>query len=259
MAVATPCWPAPVSATSRVLPMRLASRAWPSTLLILCEPVWLRSSRLSSSRRPSSSAEVGALGEQRGPAGVVAQQPVVLAPEPRVGPRLAEGGLELLAGRDERLGHEQAAEAAEPAARPGVGHERGVRRCRGARWSVLRRGSGRVVVHPVEGRRPGRATVAAEPPAATGRFRVGQLGQAGRLRRRRAACGRPCGRATDSTPVATSTPHGRTWRMASPTLSGVRPPARITLRCVGAPSASDQSNTSPEPGVAESTRMASAP
>ena len=72
--VATPCWPAPVSATSRVLPMRLASSAWPSTLLILCEPVWLRSSRLSSSRTPSCSAEVVALGEQRRPAGVVAQQ-----------------------------------------------------------------------------------------------------------------------------------------------------------------------------------------
>ena len=57
-----------------VLPIRLASSAWPSTLLILCEPVWLRSSRLSSSRRPSSLAEVVALGERRRPAGVVAQQ-----------------------------------------------------------------------------------------------------------------------------------------------------------------------------------------
>ena len=38
VAAATPCWPAPVSATTRCLPMRLASSAWPSTLLILCEP-----------------------------------------------------------------------------------------------------------------------------------------------------------------------------------------------------------------------------
>ena len=37
VAVATPCWPAPVSAITRVLPIRLASRAWPSTLLILCD------------------------------------------------------------------------------------------------------------------------------------------------------------------------------------------------------------------------------
>ena len=29
VAVATPCWPAPVSAMMRVLPMRLASSIWP--------------------------------------------------------------------------------------------------------------------------------------------------------------------------------------------------------------------------------------
>jgi hypothetical protein len=37
--------PAPVSAMMRVLPMRRASRIWPMQLLILCEPVWLSSSR----------------------------------------------------------------------------------------------------------------------------------------------------------------------------------------------------------------------
>jgi hypothetical protein len=46
---ATPCWPAPVSAITRRLPIRRASSAWPSALLILCEPVWLRSSRFSQS------------------------------------------------------------------------------------------------------------------------------------------------------------------------------------------------------------------
>ena len=44
--IATPCEPAPVSAMIRVLPIRLASSVWPSALLILCAPVWLRSSRL---------------------------------------------------------------------------------------------------------------------------------------------------------------------------------------------------------------------
>ena len=34
-ALATPCWPAPVSATTRFAPRRLASIAWPSALLIL--------------------------------------------------------------------------------------------------------------------------------------------------------------------------------------------------------------------------------
>ena len=46
VAVATPCWPAPVSAMSRFLPIRRAKRAWPRVLLILWAPVWLRSSRL---------------------------------------------------------------------------------------------------------------------------------------------------------------------------------------------------------------------
>ena len=46
VAVATPCWPAPVSAMSLVLPIVLASRACPRALLILWAPVWLRSSRL---------------------------------------------------------------------------------------------------------------------------------------------------------------------------------------------------------------------
>ena len=52
VAVATPCWPAPVSAITRDLPIRLVSSAWPSTLLILCDPVWFRSSRLSRIRAP---------------------------------------------------------------------------------------------------------------------------------------------------------------------------------------------------------------
>ena len=78
MAVATPCWPAPVSATRRCLPMRSASSAWPSTLLILWLPVWLRSSRFSSTRQPELGAEALALGEDRRPAGVVAQQVVEL-------------------------------------------------------------------------------------------------------------------------------------------------------------------------------------
>ena len=52
VAVATPCWPAPVSAMMAVLPSRLASTIWPSALLILWLPVWVRSSRLSQMRAP---------------------------------------------------------------------------------------------------------------------------------------------------------------------------------------------------------------
>ena len=39
VAVATPCWPAPVSAMMRFLPILLASSTWPRALLILCAPV----------------------------------------------------------------------------------------------------------------------------------------------------------------------------------------------------------------------------
>ena len=46
---------------------------------------------------------------------VVAQQAVELGTERRVGPGVVEPLLELEAGRHERLGHEAAAELAEPA------------------------------------------------------------------------------------------------------------------------------------------------
>ena len=45
-AVATPCWPAPVSATTRLLPILRARSTWPRQLLSLWAPVWSRSSRL---------------------------------------------------------------------------------------------------------------------------------------------------------------------------------------------------------------------
>ena len=54
VAAATPCWPAPVSATIRCLPRRRASTAWPSALFSLWAPVWSRSSRLSQIATPSS-------------------------------------------------------------------------------------------------------------------------------------------------------------------------------------------------------------
>ena len=60
-ALATPCCPAPVSATMRRFPIRFASRAWPTALLILCAPVCARSSRLSRTREsPTARASRGA-------------------------------------------------------------------------------------------------------------------------------------------------------------------------------------------------------
>ena len=55
VADATPCWPAPVSAIMRALPIRFVRSACPTTLLSLCEPVWARSSRFSRTRTPRRS------------------------------------------------------------------------------------------------------------------------------------------------------------------------------------------------------------
>ena len=91
--------------------------------------------------------EPAALGDRRRPAGVGSQEAVEASRNAGIRPRGAERRLELLAGRDERLGHEPAAELAEAAARlrarassrrlcscvrlPVVGPDR--RRCRTAR------------------------------------------------------------------------------------------------------------------------------
>ena len=129
VAVATPCCPAPVSAITRCLPMRRVSSACPSTLLILCEPVCVRSSRFEQHAHAEPLREPLALGDGRRPARVGREQVGVLGAELVVGPRGAELALELLEGGDQRLGHEAPAELAEPArARPARGREdRGAR------------------------------------------------------------------------------------------------------------------------------------
>ena len=114
VALATPCWPAPVSATRRVLPIRLASSAWPSTLLILCEPVWLRSSRLSSRRMPSCSLRLAHSVSDRRTAGVVAEH----GRRARRGRQASahasrNAGLQLLARGHQCLGYETTTEFAE--------------------------------------------------------------------------------------------------------------------------------------------------
>ena len=120
MAVATPCWPAPVSAITRVLPIRLVSSAWPSTLRILWAPVWLRSSRLSRIRAPDLLREpLGDVERARQP-GVLAQDRVELGDEGRVGHRVLPGDGQLVEGGHERLGHEAAAPAVLGAPEPAL-------------------------------------------------------------------------------------------------------------------------------------------
>ena len=61
VALATPCWPAPVSAIILRLPILFASNACPRTLFILCEPVWFKSSRFRKTRMsPRVAANFGA-------------------------------------------------------------------------------------------------------------------------------------------------------------------------------------------------------
>ena len=123
VAEATPCWPAPVSAIIRVLPIRVVSSACPTTLFSLCEPVCARSSRLRSTRTPKPLGEARALGHRRGTAAVVAQEAVEPGTEGGVGPGVVELLLELEAGRHQRLGDEATAELAEPAVGSRLAHE----------------------------------------------------------------------------------------------------------------------------------------
>ena len=71
--------------------MRLASSAWPSALLILCAPVWLRSSRLSQTARPAASrqplgagtaASGGPTKSRSSPSSSAAEAGVARAPRP---------------------------------------------------------------------------------------------------------------------------------------------------------------------------------
>ena len=118
VAVATPCWPAPVSAMMRCLPSLFASRIWPSALLILCAPVWQRSSRLRKSAPRVLSRGVEALGEpfgsveRRRSPDVVREKPAPLALELGALHVRFERSLELFESGNERFSDETPAEFA---------------------------------------------------------------------------------------------------------------------------------------------------
>jgi hypothetical protein len=120
VAVATPCWPAPVSAMMRGLPMRLASMAWPMVLLILCAPVWFRSSRFEINLRAAHfAAHAGRVVDGRGAADKMRQLRFELGDESRVVLVLGVGLFELFDGVGQRLADKTAAVNAKVAA--GVG------------------------------------------------------------------------------------------------------------------------------------------
>ncbi len=64
-----------------------------------------------------------ALGQRGWSAAVLDEQGVELLDERRVGPGLAERGLELGTSRHQRLGNEAATELAEAAGRVGIAHQ----------------------------------------------------------------------------------------------------------------------------------------
>ena len=109
VAVATPCWPAPVSAMMRRLPIRSASSAWPIVLLILCAPVWLRSSRLSTTVAPASAPSRGASVSGEGRPTNSASSASYSAQKARIAADAVVQRREIVERGDERLGHVPAA------------------------------------------------------------------------------------------------------------------------------------------------------
>ena len=246
VAVATPCWPAPVSAMTRRLPMRRVSSAWPSTLLILCEPVWVRSSRLRSTRSPrrSDSRWHSVTGVGR-PAYEVSSSASSARNASSTHARRNSSSSSMQRGH-ERLGHEAPAELAEAAEARRLGARRRELHRRAAAGAGPGCGSD-TVVHPVvrRGLRVG------HPPVARLELVTRLAAALMKLRSLRASFTPLPG--VVSTPVATSTPHGRTRWIACATFPGCSPPASRSRTPAGTASASAQSNATPEPGSSAST------
>ena len=84
-------------------------------LLILWAPVWFRSSRLSTTRAPTASAEPGRLGQGRRPADELGQQAIELAQNAGSSrARVIECG-QIIQCRDEGFGHIAATIGTKPA------------------------------------------------------------------------------------------------------------------------------------------------
>src|SRR5262249_28801169 len=142
VAVATPCWPAPVSAMIRRLPILCASSTWPRALLSLCDPVWLRSSRLKYTGRPARSdsrearySGCGRAGGEWGGGGApaeIASQLIELGQVAAVIAGLRPRPLQLLERRHQRLRDELTAIGAEA-----MLDERAARALSHAGWPIL--------------------------------------------------------------------------------------------------------------------------
>ena len=204
--MATPCWPAPVSAMTRVLPRRRVSSAWPSALLILCAPgvrevlalqVEANLGRGRAACQPGGLRLDGARKavrpiQGRRPPGEAGEQFAQVGPEHRVVAERRVGRFELLERGHQRLGHVAAAEVAlHPPSTGGVRLEqRGVdgRRAEGSVRAVVACGLGalheqgdaeRILARPLPG--DARRLDAAGHVHADGRDRPQRLGDVGRV------------------------------------------------------------------------------
>ena len=234
--IATPCWPAPVSATMRFAPSRFASSAWPIALLILCAPVCARSSRFSQTsapqRRDSSRAYVSGVGRPT----QVRSSHVELGLEAGIRQDVAHALLEPIERRHQRLGHVAPAERAEAAARV-----RELAAAASAPAALRGRSSGpRSLI----------AAILLEHDRRDPRMRRAR--RAARNSRISAASLTP---RLDSTPELTSTPNGRTRRDRVGDVARHRARRRARARQrARARAASSQSARSPAPLRALSSR-----
>ena len=96
VAVATPCWPAPVSAMMRFLPMRRASRIWPMHVvdLVRAGVVQLVALEIDLGAAEMLGQALGEI-ERAGPADIMFEEAVELGLEARVGLGVLVGLLEL--------------------------------------------------------------------------------------------------------------------------------------------------------------------
>jgi hypothetical protein len=97
VAVATPCWPAPVSAITRRLPIRSGEQRLAQHVVDLVGAGVVEVLALEQDPHPQLARRAGWHSvEPGGPAGVVVEQAVELGPEPVVGPGAPERDVELL-------------------------------------------------------------------------------------------------------------------------------------------------------------------
>ena len=205
VAVATPCWPAPVSAMTRVLPRRRVSSAWPERVVDL----------VGAGVGDVLALQVQAQGRRDGGAGG-------RGPRPARGPARRGGRRGRGASGGRRTS--RAARAAPPRSAGRGGARRTPPRAGRARPSASRARTGRRTPRS----RPQRPrSSASSRPASTGVGPVGEVravdaGGAGALGEQRdlqRVLARPLARAAraPSTPEATSTPTAADVRSASPT------------------------------------------